>query len=190
MFSCFFNKKFNKKNKNEAQVIIITIFALIISIVFLYVSTYPILFILRNLKETTDYYQAIANAISMRYIEDCSQKSGCGYDLLRNTTTYDNIFTCNPISSILRSSQCASDIIATTSTFFSTPTLSDRASIDCNLNIDNFKYFFSVKSNIYATSEVGGSEIIYTNRYILGKYNNSRFMFKEKTQITPFCFFP
>jgi ABC-type uncharacterized transport system permease subunit len=183
-------KHLSRKNKNRSQIIISTIFSLMISIIVIYISLYPILSVLKNLKETTDYYQTIANSISIRYIEDCAQKYPdlCAYDLLVNTTTYRDYFTCNSTSSISRQSVCYLDII-TTSSLYATPTIVNRTSIGCNLKIggsDNFEYNFSAMTKI---ENVTGTQATL-RRNFLGRYNNSLFILSEVNKLSPFCEFP
>ncbi len=186
-------KHLKRKNKNRSQIIISTIFSLMISIIVIYISLYPILSVLKNLKETTDYYQTIANAISIRYIEDCAQKSLCAYDLLVNTTTYNSVispFTCNSTSSISRQSVCYLDII-TTSSLYATPTIVNRTSVGCNLKVDldNFEYNFSAMTKI---ESVTGTLVTQATlrRNFLGRYNNSLFILNEVNRLAPFCEFP
>jgi ABC-type uncharacterized transport system permease subunit len=183
-------KHLNRKNKNRSQIIISTIFSLMISIIVIYISLYPILSILKNLKETSDYYQTIANAISIRYIEDCAQKDSCAYDLLVNTTTYSNRYTCNSTSSISRQSVCYLDII-TTSSLYATPTIVNRTSIGCNLEIvdsDNFKYNFSAMTKMEYVNYYQAETTLRRN--FLGRYNNSLFILNEVNKLAPFCEFP
>jgi hypothetical protein len=180
-------KHLNRKNKNRSQIIISTIFSLMISIIVIYISLYPILSVLKNLKEATDYYQSIANSISIRYIEDCAQKDpgSCAYDLLVNTTTYSGLFTCNSTSSILRQSVCYLDII-TTSSLYATPTIVNRTSIGCNLRgSDVFEYNFSAMTKI---ESVTGTQATL-RRNFLGRYNNSLFIMSEVNKLSPFCEF-
>jgi ABC-type uncharacterized transport system permease subunit len=181
-------KHLNIKNKNRSQIIISTIFSLMISIIVIYISLYPILSVLKNLKEATDYYQTIANAISIRYIEDCAQKDSCAYDLLVNTTTYIDNYTCNSTSSISRQSVCYLDII-TTSSLYATPTIVNRTSIGCNLKIvgsDNFEYNFSAMTKI---ENFDGTQATL-RRNFLGRYNNSLFILNEVNNLSPFCELP
>jgi len=183
-------KHLNRKNKNRSQIIISTIFSLMISIIVIYISLYPILSVLKNLKEATDYYQSIANSISIRYIEDCAQKEPdlCAYDLLVNTTTYINRFTCNSTSSISRQSVCYLDII-TTSSLYATPTIVNRTSIGCNLKVDldNFKYNFSAMTKMEDVDYILAKTTLRRN--FLGRYNNSLFILNEVNRLSPFCEF-
>jgi ABC-type uncharacterized transport system permease subunit len=182
-------KHLNRKNKNKSQIIISTIFSLMISIIVIYISLYPILSVLKNLKEATDYYQSIANSISIRYIEDCAQKDpdSCAYDLLVNKPTYIDRFTCNSTSSISRQSVCYLDII-TTSSLYATPTILNRTSIGCNLRLrgsDDFEYNFSAMTKI---ESVDGTQATL-RRNFLGRYNNSLFILSEVNKLSPFCEF-
>jgi uncharacterized protein YerC len=184
-------KHLNRKNKNRSQIIISTIFSLMISIIVIYISLYPILSVLKNLKEATDYYQSIANSISIRYIEDCAQKDSCAYDLLVNTTTYSEIsrYTCNSTSSISRQSVCYLDII-TTSSLYATPTIVNRTSIGCNLKVDldNFEYNFSAMTKMEDVNYDRDETTLRRN--FLGRYNNSLFILNEVNILAPFCEFP
>jgi ABC-type uncharacterized transport system permease subunit len=184
-------KHLNRKNKNRSQIIISTIFSLMISIIVIYISLYPILSVLKNLKETTEYYQSIANSISIRYIEDCAQKESCAYDLLVNTSTYSDNFTCNSTSSISRQSVCYLDIIATNS-LYATPTIVNRTSIGCNLKLrgsDDFEYNFSAMTKI-ENIENSAETVAILRRNFLGRYNNSLFILSEVNKLSPFCEFP
>jgi len=62
--------------KNNSQVLIITTFAIILTAGIVYVMLLPVLSSLKSLRETTDSYQAIANAESGLEVEFYAQSKG------------------------------------------------------------------------------------------------------------------
>ena len=79
-----------KKIENKSQIIMITITSMIISLGIIYISLMPIMKTVRNISETTNYYQALEISNTGLEIEYLSTLAD-GFDYLANTSSRSGV---------------------------------------------------------------------------------------------------